>query len=111
MNGSSGNKFQGLFTSVFHKNFAKLDRPVQERVQELVGNILEDPFYNSEFLKGAQFRGKRKRRAGSYRVSYAICQECRQQGHVRFNDCVDCKQCTNDKVKFFDCGHRDKFYD
>ncbi|MFH1224365.1 MAG: hypothetical protein V1676_01025 [Candidatus Diapherotrites archaeon] len=110
MQGSSGANYEARFTSVFQKNFGKLEKAVQERIKHLVDGVIENPFYNSPFLAG-QFRGKRKKRAGKYRVTFAVCEECRRLGHTALNGCADCTGMDNEAIKFFDCGHRDKFYD
>lgn len=106
----SGIKYEARFTSVFEKNLSRLEKPVKKRIQRLVDSIVENPYCNSPFLKG-QFRGKRKKRAGQYRVSFAACEECRRLGHTSLNGCADCEDMSNSIIKFFDCGHRDKFYD
>ena len=111
MTDSLGNKtYIGQFTKVFEKGLKKVDKVAQERIRNLVDDTLKNPYYNSVFLKGV-LRGKRKRRAGVYRINYAICEECRKLSHTGLNECVDCSNCEDGCIKFFDCGHRDKFYD
>lgn len=104
-------KHSGNFTRVFKKKLKKMDKPIRKRIKDLVDKILKNPTHNTPFLKGPKLRGKRKGRAGSYRVSFAICGECRELGHTKFNDCYECEKHKDEEIIFFDCGHRDKFYD
>lgn len=59
------------------------------------------PYHNTGFLTG-RLRGKRRLRLPQkLRVVFAICEECREKGHIEFNKCNDCSHRDGKTVVLF----------
>lgn len=96
-------------TDVFFENYSNLDPKIRERIENEMREIIANPFGNSFTLTG-NLKGKRKKRIGDIRITFAYCKECRENGHECFNMCVDCDKLNNEIIKFFDVNWRGKIY-
>jgi mRNA-degrading endonuclease RelE of RelBE toxin-antitoxin system len=91
------------------KSLKKKNQKLYERLKDKFYSILEEPFNNSKFLKG-EFRGKRSNRTGDARFIFAVCKECRELGHTKFNSCANCDELLDETVVFFAAGKRENIY-
>jgi Txe/YoeB family toxin of Txe-Axe toxin-antitoxin module len=88
-------KYLGNYIDVplpkFEEQLSLVSSDYKERIEAKVADLRNDPWsHNSDFMKG-QYRGKRHIRLdGGDRLVYVICEECRHEGHFRFNRCSDC---------------------
>lgn len=63
--------YQVSFHKAAAKEFAQLERPVQERTATVIDGLRNDPYpHNAETLKGST--SARKIRVGNYRVVYEV---------------------------------------
>lgn len=95
-------------TNVFDKRYSAF-RSEKERIDKGIKNLSEHPGHNTKFLKG-EFRGKRVCRIGKIRIIFAICEECRKEGHITLNGCVDCNEMQDKTIKLFDIDNRGNVY-
>lgn len=104
-------KFLGNYVPVYAPSFKRrlfgLSPNLVKQIEETINDLRNDPYRNTEFLKG-QYKGKRKVRLNdSDRLVFVICEECRHEGHIRYNRCSDCRQ-TSDKtlvIAYLILGH------
>jgi mRNA-degrading endonuclease RelE of RelBE toxin-antitoxin system len=87
----------------------------QEKIQRIVPvmqRLLKHPYANDYWLKG-KLAGKHKKYVGktSYRIIFAICEECRKLEHDNYyNKCEDCAEIPDKSVTFFDIIDRKEEY-
>lgn len=67
------------------------------RIRKKMSEILANPYGNIDFGKG-QWRGKRKERAGTDRLIFVVCKQCRELKHFEFNLCSDCEKTPDETV-------------
>ncbi len=96
------------YNAQYHKKFSDKVGDNQ-RIKNVIKRILLNPKHNSTFLKGDLLRGKRHIWVGKPdRIIFAICEECKQLNHQKYNKCSDCSGKTSHDIIFFDFikGHR-----
>ncbi|MGA2973102.1 MAG: hypothetical protein ABSE39_10870 [Candidatus Bathyarchaeia archaeon] len=88
-----------LKTKRFKKDFKLLDKPIAERIDKALDDlIIGNPYKETGPLQGP-FRCKRKFRKGKYRVILTICEECMNKGDCRIvNGCQGSKHSRNDII-------------
>jgi len=91
------------------KKIYRKHRDQIKRIEKMLWVLSQDPYNNSEQLKG-EHDGKKKTRVGDFRITSAICEECRRLGHVKKNRCADCAEQRDNTVKLFDIGLRPRAY-
>jgi hypothetical protein len=88
-------KYLGNYVDTYSPKFKKqlngLDPAFIAQIKAKIADLRNDPYHNTEFMKG-QHRGRRKARLnGADRLAFVICEECHELGHdVRYNRCGDC---------------------
>lgn len=104
-------KFLGNYRPVYTKTFEKqinvLHPEFRRQIEERIRDLVADPWHNTKFLK-AQYRGKRKLWLNrSDRLVFVICEECRELGHIIYNQCDDCDSIPENtlKIGFIIFGH------
>jgi len=107
-NKSSGENYEPVYTKSFQKKTKKLKNSPD--LEKAVTKTLEDPYYNSIFLQGNKFKGKRRKRFQDFRMIYVVCEECRKLNHCKVNDCIGDPTCKEKTVKFINFEHRDDSY-
>ncbi len=69
-------------------------------VNSKIEDLKQDPYHNTELLKG-QYKGRRKVRInGSDRLVFIICEECMENGFSKIFRCSDCKQTSENTLIF-----------
>jgi mRNA-degrading endonuclease RelE of RelBE toxin-antitoxin system len=105
--------YEANLSDDFKENFRKLtkkDGTLRDRLLAKIEEMkAEKPRNPIEYI--ADLKGKWKARVGDYRMPYAYCQDCRQKGYERLNQCFECKSKTDSSIVFFDVFHRSKGYD
>ena len=92
--------FERVYTRTFEKALKKLDKRDRQRIEKAVEQVVLEPYRNSKFMTG-RYKGKRSKRVGSIRILYVVCEECFEKGHMRYNQCVDCKNKPLKKILFY----------
>jgi mRNA-degrading endonuclease RelE of RelBE toxin-antitoxin system len=104
--------YEAHFSDDFNEHFKKLtkkDAVLKERLRKRIKEMKIAKPNNLEYL--FDLKGKWKERVGDYRMPYAYCEDCRQKGYERLNQCTNCGSINPDSVVFFDVFHRDKGYE
>jgi mRNA-degrading endonuclease RelE of RelBE toxin-antitoxin system len=97
------------FTEKFEKQLKKIrDKVRLKRINEKVLEILDNPYRNIDFGAG-YWRGKRKERVGDDRIFFAICEQCRREGHQTYNNCENCNIKPGNTIRFFQIVERHKY--
>ena len=96
-------------TTDFEKKLKKFDGRNKKRITKSIEKLSSNPYHNTTHLKG-NFQGKRKYRAGDLRIVFAICEECQKLQHNRINNCIDCDDLPENRLKMFDVGLRGAIY-
>jgi len=108
--------YEGTFTPTFNACIQQCESNPQmkKRLKSVIDRILENPKVQSHLLRkegGIDLRGKRRRHvSGNYVLVYAICDECINSGHQKFNNCGGCDGVAKNKVIFFAFDKWDKIY-
>ena len=100
--------YNPVYTKTFRKQIAGVNPEFRTRIEDRIQDLIADPWHNTKFLKG-QYRGKRKLRLSrSDRLIFVICEECRELGHIIYNQCEDCNSISENtlKIGFLILGHR-----
>lgn len=98
-----------LFSETFVRSLKK-HGSIKETIRKKVDLIIQDPIAFGEPLRG-NFRGyyscpiKR-----NFVVIYLYCRSCRAKGDDKIVSCSDCRNCSDDTVKFVDFGPHDVTY-
>lgn len=105
---SSSPKYEARFTRQFADIIDSNKKRDQQMVAALgrgVDQILRSPQSNDGWLRGP-LAGQRKKYVGKsrYRISFAVCGECRRLGKKHLNACEFCEQTTDNTVVFFHGG-------
>jgi len=83
--------YKPVYTPTFEDQISTVSERMKQRIQSRIDNLIQDPYHNTEFMKGLRYKGKRKLRINRKdRLVFVICEECRSQGHTSFNLCGDC---------------------
>jgi len=70
-----------------------------ERIEEKIQDSVNDPWHNTQFLKG-QHRGKRELRLNrTDRLVFVICEECQELERYIYNQCEDCDDTPDNTIK------------
>jgi mRNA-degrading endonuclease RelE of RelBE toxin-antitoxin system len=96
------------FTRTFEKQLRKIRDVVRvKRIKEEVDEIVENPYRKIDFGAG-RWRGKRKERIGDDRIMFTVCEQCKKEGHKKFNQCLDCANTPTNMVTFWEVieGHK-----
>mgnify|MGYP001036731255 CR=1 FL=1 len=96
------------FLPTFNKQLRKLRDNIRiKRIQKKVDEIVTEPYRNIKFGAG-RYRGKREERVGDDRIFFAICEQCRKEGHQIYNLCGDCDTTPNNMITFIEIveGHK-----
>jgi mRNA-degrading endonuclease RelE of RelBE toxin-antitoxin system len=104
--------YEAHFSDDFNEHFKKLtkkDAALRERLKKRIGEMKIDKPRNLEYLH--DLKGKWKEHIGDYRMPYAYCEDCKQKGYERLNQCLDCGSKNSNSLVFFDVFHRSKGYD
>lgn len=105
--------YDAHFSDDFDEHFRKLTKKDDSLKQRLKNKIeemkVEKPKNPVEYI--ADLKGKWKERVGNYRMPYAYCEDCRQKGYERLNQCLDCHVKNKNSIVFFDVFHRSKGYE
>ena len=98
-------KYEIYQTEEFEKKLKSLDKSVREQIDKKIKFLANNPYGgagNVGHLKG-EFKGLRRIRVGrSWRIIFAICEECRKLGYKDLRKCVDCENISDKSVKLFD---------
>lgn len=94
----SGN-YVPIYAPTFKKQLAGLSPDFVGDIKEKIADLSDDPYHNTEFMKG-QHRGRRKARLNDAdRLAFVICKECREQKHnVLYNRCSDCAETPENTI-------------
>lgn len=101
------------FSDDFEKNLKKLTRRstvLRKRIQQKIDEMCDGIFGDTIDLAGNRGKGKSRVRMGNYRLIYAVCSECRENGYQMFNGCYDCEIKDDDSIIYFDVIHRSSEY-
>ena len=96
------------YSPYFKKKIKKMDKKARKRIENAILDLRENPYHNTEFLKG-QWKGKRKLRVGDYRVVFIICEECQRLNHKTYNRCKDCGSIPPNTIIIVDLIRRHKY--
>jgi mRNA-degrading endonuclease RelE of RelBE toxin-antitoxin system len=97
------------FTEKFEKQLKKLRDKIRiKRINEKVIEISSAPYRNIDFGVG-YWRGKRKERVGDDRIFFAVCEQCRREGHQSYNNCESCHTKPNNTIRFFEIVDSHKY--
>jgi mRNA-degrading endonuclease RelE of RelBE toxin-antitoxin system len=97
------------FTETLDKQLRKLRDPIRiKRIKQKVDEIVEDPYRDIRFAAG-RWRGKREERVGDDRLIFAVCEQCREQEHERYNHCFNCENIKGNTVRFFETVDSHKY--
>ena len=109
---SATRKFLGnyipTYTKYVQRQIRKLEKKGKQRIEQKIEDLEQDPYHNTPFAKG-QWRGKRHIYINrTDRLLFAICEECKKEGHQQFNDCSICEQLPENTFVVFICifGHK-----
>lgn len=92
------------------KKIYSKSKAAQHLVEKRLDDLRNDPYAGSYFLVGATLKGKRALHAGKLRIVFAICEECRELEHTRFNDCYDCDEIPDNTIVVFTVDSHDRAY-
>jgi mRNA-degrading endonuclease YafQ of YafQ-DinJ toxin-antitoxin module len=100
---------KAVFSDAFARSLKK-HGSIKEAIRKKVDLIMQDPVVFGEPLEG-NFKGYyscpiRK----NFLVIYLYCRSCRSKGDDSIVLCHDCRQCSDDTVKFVDLGPHDEAY-
>lgn len=98
-----------LFSAEFKKSLNK-HSSIKKAIKNKVDMIIENPVELGEPLKG-NFRGfyscpVKK----NFLIIYLYCKLCRKKGDYMVVLCNDCKEFSDDTIKFIELGPHDKAY-
>lgn len=98
-----------LFSDAFLNSLNKF-ASLKKNIKKKVDMIIQHPISMGEPLKG-NLRGYysspvRK----NFIIIFLYCEGCRKRGNDKIVLCNDCKDCTNDTIKFIDIGPHDQAY-
>ncbi len=97
--------FSGAFRASLKKH-----RSLKKVIQKKVDLIIENPIQFGEPLKG-NFRGYYSAPVKkNFGVIYLYCKICRKKRDHEIVLCKDCKQVSEDTIKFIDFGPHDQVY-
>jgi len=98
-----------LFSESFIKSLNKYSS-LKEEIKRKVDSIIGSPVSLGEPLKG-NFRGFYSTPVKkNFLIIFLYCNSCRKKGDDKIILCNDCKQCSNDTIKFVEIGPHDKVY-
>ena len=84
----------------FYTQLSGYNSKFVDLVKSKIKDLMQDPYHNTELMKG-QYKGKRKARINdSDRLVYVICEECEHEGFFKYNRCSDCKQTPENTLIF-----------
>jgi hypothetical protein len=86
------------YTPTFSKQVSSVSSSLKDQVQAKIGNLIEDPYHNTKFMKGQHQHLRKARLNDSDRLAFVICEECRELGHTRFNGCSDCASAPENTI-------------
>lgn len=96
------------------KKYTKLKRRYRARwirIRKRLDDLEIDPYHGAIDLKDPTFHGLKRVRAGKDRISYQICEECRNDLEIHeLRNCVDCDNISQNAIKIFDIDDRDSIY-
>ncbi len=97
-------KFLGNYTDIylpkFKEEFVELEPNYRRLVEDKITALKQDPWHNSELMKG-QYKGRRKIRINdSDRLVFVICEECVENGFQKLFRCSDCRETPENTLIF-----------
>jgi len=84
----------------FREQLKQQSLEFQKQIEAKIADLRNDPYHNTELLKG-QYKGRRKARLNdSDRLTFVICEECRHEGFYKYFRCSDCNQTPDNMLVF-----------
>jgi mRNA-degrading endonuclease YafQ of YafQ-DinJ toxin-antitoxin module len=106
----SSPEYTAVYSPDFPKTFQKYSA-IKVSIQKKVEQILQDPLGPQTEPLGHDLVGLRSAPVKkSFRLIFAVCEECRRLGHSAVNNCFDCASQPDNTVYFFTIGPHDDAY-
>jgi mRNA-degrading endonuclease RelE of RelBE toxin-antitoxin system len=92
------------------KKLCKKDKPLEEKLTEVVNGIIAHPENFDSPLQGDRNRSLKKKAVSEhYRIIYRYCERCLGVFKTQCDICVN-SQCPNNAIIFEEVFHRDDGY-
>jgi len=97
-------KYLGTYVDVYLPSFKENLKDQTNEYLRIVASKIEDlkqdPWHNSELMKG-RYKGRRKVRINSSdRLVFIVCEECRESKFQKIFMCSDCKSVKDNTLIF-----------
>lgn len=84
---------------------------IRDRIIQKVILICQQPLMNKTYFLHGDLEGKRSFSVSrNIKILYAYCKRCRQEDHVKLNNCENCSNLEDETVVFFTFDYHDKVY-
>ena len=78
-------------------------------INNVLAQISQDPYADTELLQDPLLSGFRRARAEGDRIVFQLCEECRRDSHLmEKRQCVDCSTFPDNTIMVFDIDTRSR---